>query len=337
MVGEEEGARIVRTTHRVIIGDAADVALEPESIDLVVTSPPYPMIQMWDAQFDSLIPGMSKDPIYRFEQIHAEFMEPMWEKLYGALRPGGVACINIGDAVRSFGGHFMRFPNVAAVTLGMMACGFTPLPEILWRKPTNAPNKFMGSGVLPVNAYVTLEHEHILVFRKAGNREFKGEERDRRRESALFYEERNEWYSDVWTGITGTRQKGVHGKRTGAFPIEIPLRLIAMFSIYGDTVLDPFLGTGTTSLAAMCAGRNSVGIEIDPDVVNLDRLYEFDIWPRVRLLRRRDVNGSEETHKYAHPIYHTRVKSKHETGIRLYEPVSTESGGATIAVNLNLI
>ena len=126
----------------------------------------------------------------------------------------------------------------------------------------------MGSGMLPAGAYVTLEHEDVLVLRKGRKREFTGaHEKQLRRESAIFWEERNVWYSDVWFELKGTRQgltRTGRARRSGAFPFELAYRLISMFSVKGDTVLDPFLGTGTTLKAAAAGARNSVGFEIEP-------------------------------------------------------------------------
>jgi hypothetical protein len=125
----------------------------------------------------------------------------------------------------------------------------------------------MGSGMLPAGAYVTLEHEYILILRKGLKREFESTaEKKLRRESAIFWEERNSWYSDVWLDLKGTTQKlqsNNNRLRSAAFPFEIPYRLINMFSVKEDTVLDPFLGTGTTMWAAMTAGRNSIGFEME--------------------------------------------------------------------------
>jgi len=131
----------------------------------------------------------------------------------------------------------------------------------------------MGSGVLPAGAYVTLEHEYILILRKGGKREFcTAADREDRQESALFWEERNQWFSDIWMDLKGTRQnlidKNVR-KRSGAFPFELPYRLINMYSVKRDTVLDPFLGTGTTMFAAMASRRNSIGIEIDKNFLEV--------------------------------------------------------------------
>ncbi|MFW6321565.1 MAG: DNA methyltransferase, partial [Halohasta sp.] len=120
--------------------------------------------------------------------------------------------------------------------------------------------------MLPPNAYATLEHEHVLVFRNGPERRSFEPNADRRYEAAYFWEERNRWFSDLWTDVTGRNQglTGTEGRdRSAAYPLVIPYRLINMFSVYGDTVFDPFWGTGTTTLAAMAAGRHSVGKELD--------------------------------------------------------------------------
>ena len=125
----------------------------------------------------------------------------------------------------------------------------------------------MGSGMLPAGAYVTLEHEYILVLRKGPKREFKTEQRKQlRRQSAFFWEERNSWFSDVWLDLTGAAQTQTTDNarmRSAAFPFELPFRLINMFSTKNDIVVDPFIGTGTTMAAAMASGRNSIGFEVD--------------------------------------------------------------------------
>ena len=126
----------------------------------------------------------------------------------------------------------------------------------------------MGSGMLPPSAYVTLEHEYILIFRKGRRREFnQDEDKQKRRESAYFWEERNVWFSDVWFDLIGTQQslKQRRGsvREVALFPFELPYRLINMFSIMGDRVLDPFAGTGTTMQAAMCCQRHSISVESD--------------------------------------------------------------------------
>lgn len=242
--------------------------LADSSVQLVVTSPPYPMIAMWDEVFAELAPA-SRELLEAgrgfdaFEAMHGA-LDAVWAECARALSPGGFLCVNIGDATRSLGGELALYPNHARVIAAMLRLGLTPLPDILWRKPTNAPNKFMGSGMLPAGAYVTYEHEYILIFRKGGKRVFGGAARENRARSAFFWEERNLWFSDLWTDLRGAGQRldreGLRA-RSGAFPLELPARLIAMYSAYGDTVLDPFVGTGTTMMAALASGRSSVGVE----------------------------------------------------------------------------
>lgn len=143
--------------------------------------------------------------------------------------------------------------------------GFVSLPYLLWKKPNNSPNAFLGSGFLPTNGYVTLDVEYILIFRKGGPREFPPKDPNRY-ESKFKKEERDQWFSQIWK-IKGRRQVNEQiQRRTAAYPEEIPYRLIRMFSVKGDTVLDPFLGTGTTSKAAAENQRNSIGYEIDKEL-----------------------------------------------------------------------
>lgn len=256
------------TRQEAIFGDARDLApVAAESVDLVVTSPPYPLVEMWDSTFARLSPDAAAalargDGEAAFEACHRE-LDRAWAECARALRPGGFVCVNVGDATRTLGGRFRLYPNHARVLAAMGRLGLTTLPDILWRKPTNAPTKFMGSGMLPAGAYVTYEHEYILVFRKGEPRAFEtSAEKMRRRRSAFFWEERNVWFSDVWTDLPGARQL-LGETRSGAFPFELAYRLVNMFSVAGDTVLDPFLGTGTTLAAAAAAGRNGIGVEID--------------------------------------------------------------------------
>lgn len=247
----------------------------PNSINLVVTSPPYPMIEMWDVLFSNLNPEIGTflnnyEGKEAFELMHTALSE-VWEELDRVVVDGGIICINIGDATRKIGDKFELFPNHVKIIEFFRNKGYSPLPSIIWRKQSNKPNKFMGSGMLPPCAYVTLEHEYILIFRKGNNRTFSQTEVAKRRVSAFFWEERNSWFSDIWFDLKGVSQDILDPdtrKRSAAYPFELAYRLINMFSIIGDNVLDPFLGTGTTSLAAMCGGRNSFGYEIDPTLMN---------------------------------------------------------------------
>ena len=276
----------METNHKIIIGNSIHMEAVPsESVDFMVTSPPYPMIEMWDEMFVQQSPSVNKalgkrDGTNAFELMH-QVLDPVWKEVYRVLKDGGFACINIGDATRTINGNFLLYPNHMRILKRALDLGFSALPCILWRKQTNAPNKFMGSGMLPAGAYVTLEHEYILILRKGSKRVFQKEEDRRiRRKSAIFWEERNSWYSDVWFDVKGTPQALNHKDlrlRSAAYPFEVVYRLINMYSVKGDTVLDPFLGTGTTTAAAIASGRNSIGYEIDPALENVIDCMNEDI------------------------------------------------------------
>jgi len=260
----------MQTEHEVVVGDARSLStVDDGSVDLVVTSPPYPMIEMWDETFEALDPAVGEalgagDGERAFSLMHAQ-LDAVWDEVERVLVPGGVACLNVGDATRSIGGSFRLFPNHARVVDALTDRGFQALPDILWRKPSNRATKFMGSGMLPPNAYVSLEHEYVLVFRKGDQRRSFEPGSTRRYESAYFWEERNRWFSDVWRDVRGVGQTLPHEDlrdRSGAYPLTVPYRLVNMYSVRGDTVLDPFWGTGSTTVAAMLAGRDSVGYEL---------------------------------------------------------------------------
>ncbi|MGB5983918.1 MAG: site-specific DNA-methyltransferase [Desulfobacterales bacterium] len=265
----------MKTRHAVYFQDACQMEqLADRSVQLMITSPPYPMIEMWDDLFrgqDKRIDAALSKNLGReaFAAMHQR-LDGVWKEVYRVLQPGGLACINIGDATRSLKDEFALYPNHVRILDALQRLGFTILPEILWRRPTNSPTKFRGSGMLPAGAYVTLEHEFILIARKGGKRMFsKPDLRANRQASAFFWEERNQWFSDVWMDIVGTRQKLPGGKiraRSAAFPFEIAYRLINMYSAKGDLVLDPFMGTGTTMAAAMTAARHSTGYELSREL-----------------------------------------------------------------------
>ncbi len=264
------------------VGDATDLGFIDEgSVDLVITSPPYPMIEMWDEAFQHQIPWVEKalaacDGPKAFEMMH-RLLDEAWVEVFRVLRPGGIACINIGDATRTIDGDFRLYSNHSRILSGLLRVGFVSLPDILWHKPTNAPNKFLGSGMLPAGAYVTYEHEYILIVRKGPRREFKSAAEKRlRRESAFFWEERNLWFSDVWFDIRGAGQELVDEasrKRSGAFPFELAYRLVCMYSIKGDMVLDPFGGTGIAAAAALATGRNAISVELDGALLPVVRSF----------------------------------------------------------------
>ena len=195
--------------------------------------------------------------------------------------------------------------------------------------------------MLPAGAYVTLEHEYILIVRKGPNRDFKKEvDKRNRRESAIFWEERNVFFSDIWFDIKGTVQT-LNNKesrvRSAAYPFEIAYRLINMYSAKGDMVLDPFLGTGTTTFAAMASKRNSIGYEIDATLK--DTIYEMknEIVPlsneyiQNRLIRHIDFVmkriKEKEAFKYINKFYGFPVMTSQEREIILNELINLDDIG----------
>jgi len=341
----------MKTTHKLIISDSRSLtSLGDESIDLAVTSPPYPMIQMWDGLFGSMS-GDAKNALAEnigtaaFEAMHLE-LDKVWAELKRVLKPGSFACINIGDATRTLGTRFQLFPNHSRIITAFLKLGFDALPVILWRKQTNAPNKFMGSGMLPAGAYVTLEHEYILIFRKGPKRAFKNEaEKARRMQSAFFWEERNKWFSDVWDfkGASQDLNNKELRARSAAFPFELPYRLINMYSLYGDAVLDPFMGVGTTGLAAIACGRNSIGVEIDKsfstfiveqeksflenaNCLLIDRIVRHNEFVQSSVLSKRPFKYHNEFHGF--PVF-----TRQETRLQLHKilKISATNNGEVTA------
>lgn len=333
----------MKTEHKAIFSDSGRMkALDDESINIIVTSPPYPMIEMWDPLFCEQSPAVkkhlkNKDGFKAFESMH-QILDATWKESYRVLKPGGFACINIGDATRTINEKFALYPNHARILNYAQELGFSPLPCILWRKQTNAPNKFMGSGMLPAGAYVTLEHEYILILRKGGKRKFQKEtDKKNRQASALFWEERNLWFSDIWFDIKGTSQalkdKGLR-KKSAAYPFELAYRLINMYSAKGDWVLDPYLGMGTTTSAAIAAGRNSMGYEIDPALQDINiRAKDTIIDTSNQLIRQRlarHLTFTADRIKLKGPLKHQNipygfpVMTAQEKNLLINQPLSIQ-------------
>jgi len=342
----------METEHGIYIGDSNDLSeVDDDGVELVVTSPPYPMIEMWDGLFRSLDPEIGSaldagEGREAFALMHEE-LNGTWDEIARVLVDGGIACINVGDATRKVGDSFRVYQNHARVIDYFDVMDFEPLPDILWRKPANSATKFMGSGMLPPNAYATLEHEYLLVFRNGTESRSFPSGADLRYESAYFWEERNEWFSDVWEGIKGTLQQLETADerlrdRSAAYPLEIPYRLINMYSVYGDTVLDPFWGTGTTSLAAMIAGRNSIGYELreefrevfDREVSAVEELADDTVSERIRrhesFVKQRLEDGEE--FDYDAENYEFPVRTKQEKSLQFYtvDAVQRAEDGYTV-------
>jgi DNA modification methylase len=277
----------MHTQHKIIIGNSQQMSeLADGSVQLMVTSPPYPMIAMWDEMFcgadpkiaelfQKLVEDGSEETVRQIYDAMHENLAKVWAETYRVLVDGGIACINIGDATRTVNGKFQLYPNHSRITEICEKIGFTTLPYILWKKPTTKPmykgkGAFLGSGFLPPNAYVTLDCEFILLFRKGKLRKFPPKDA-LRYESVFTKKQRDEWFSQIWV-FKGTRQTASElERRTAAYPEEIAERLIRMFSVKGETVLDPFLGSGTTTKIAMQNERNSVGYEADKNLLPIIR------------------------------------------------------------------
>lgn len=323
------------TTHKIINANSAELSSVPDaSVNLVVTSPPYPMIEMWDSLFCNEDPSITYDlneghGFSAFTKMH-EILNRVWKECDRVLMDNGFVCINIGDSTRTLNGNFQMYPNHAYIINFFQTLGYSVLPDIHWRKPSNSPNKFMGSGMYPAGAYVTYEHEYILVFRKGGKRVFSGASRKLRQKSAYFWEERNVWFSDLWE-VKGTNQviaaSGTTRDRNASYPFEIPFRLINMYSAEGDTVLDPFVGLGTTNLACMVSNRNSIGVEIDAGIAALaiENIKKSPLQLNYiiddRLMKHRSfidgLSNDKQEKCYLNVHHDFKVKTKQEMEIRI--------------------
>jgi len=239
---------------KIVIGDSRDIKeVEKGSIDLIVTSPPY-----WHIK-DYGIPGQ----IGYGESLH-EYLRDLyytWMECFRMLRKGGRLCINIGDqfARSIIYGRYKVIPIHAEVIGQCERIGFDFMGSIIWQKKTTVNTtggaNVMGSYPYPSNGIVEIDYEFIHIFKKPGKK--KKVSREIRESSRLTKEEWKEYFSGHWY-FGGARQIG----HEAMFPDELPRRLIKMFTFLGDTVLDPFLGSGTTVKVALELNRNAVGYEI---------------------------------------------------------------------------
>jgi modification methylase len=244
----------------------ADCRRMPEladgGVELAVTSPPYWQIKDYGS------PGQ-----IGFGQSLHEYLRDLqrvWAECYRVLREGGRLCVNIGDqfARASVFGRYRVIPLHAEIICQCAETGFDFMGSIVWRKKTTMNTTggavVMGSYPYPPNGIVEIDFEYILIFKKPGTP--RAASRDRKTGAALSKEEWKTWFSGHWD-VAGARKNG----HEAPFPDEIPRRLIRMFSFPGDTVLDPFVGTGTTARVALAQGRNAVGYEIHADYLPVRR------------------------------------------------------------------
>lgn len=247
------------TIHRLINGDSRDLSFLPdESVHLVVTSPPYWNLKRYNEHPDQL--GHIQD----YEAFLLE-LEKVWRHVYRVLVPGGRLVCVVGDvcvARRNFGRHLV-FPLHADICVICRRLGFDNLNPIIWHKISNASyevsngSKFLGKPYEP-NAIIKSDLEFILMQRKSGG--YRQPTIAQRDESRIAKKDFDRWFQQIWN-ITGASTK----QHPAPYPLELANRLVRMFSFTGDTVLDPFCGSGTTMVAAIRAGRNSIGVDIDPD------------------------------------------------------------------------
>jgi len=248
-----------KTKQRLINGDARYLSfLDDESIHLVVTSPPYWNLKRYNENPDQL--GHIND----YESFLGE-LKRVWEEVFRVLVPGGRLVCVVGDVCvsrRRFGRHLV-FPLHADICVLCRKIGFDNLNPIIWHKIANASfevengSKFLGKPYEP-NAIIKNDMEFILMQRKPGG--YRKPTEMQRKLSKIDKKDFNVWFQQIWN-ITGASTRN----HPAPFPLELASRLVRMFSFQRDTVLDPFCGTGTTMLASLRHGRNSIGIDIDPE------------------------------------------------------------------------
>jgi modification methylase len=248
-----------KTTHTLITGDARDLSFIPtESVHLVVTSPPYWNLKKYNDNPDQM--GHIDD----YETFLQE-LRKVWTEVFRVLVPGGRLVCVVGDvcvARRRFGRHLV-FPLHAEICVMCRQIGFDNLNPIIWHKIANASyevangSKFLGKPYEP-NAIIKNDMEFLLMQRKPGG--YRQPTAEQRRKSLIDKADFDKWFQQIWN-IPGASLK----HHPAPFPLELASRLVRMFSFTGDTVLDPFCGTGTTMIAAFRHERNSIGVDIDPE------------------------------------------------------------------------
>lgn len=249
------------TTHTLTLGDARKLDWIPDgSVHLVVTSPPYFNLKKYNDHPDQL------GDMQKYKDFHDE-LDRVWSHCYRMLAPGGRLVCNVGDvcvARRKNNGRHHVFPLHADISVRCRQIGFDYLTPILWNKIANAVFEvdrgggFLGKPYEP-NAIIKNDVEYILMLRKPGS--YRKPTDEQRATSRLSKEEQSKWFRPIWTDLSGASTRN----HPAPYPVELAYRLVRMFSFTGDTVFDPFGGTGSTTIAAIKADRNSIYNEIDPD------------------------------------------------------------------------
>jgi site-specific DNA-methyltransferase (adenine-specific) len=245
---------------------AEESAAPDKSVHLVITSPPYFDLKQYAAEVDGQL-GEIHDYEYFLEQL-----DQVWRECQRILVPGGRICCVVGAVTiaRRAGGRHYVLPLPSDIQVRSRALGLDNLTPIIWLKVSNIvleasqSSRFLGKPNLP-NGVIKNDFETIVMLRKPGG--YRKPTPNMEAASRISNEEYFRWFVPIWSDITGASTR----EHPAPFPIALAYRLIRMFSFAGDWVVDPFLGTGTTTRAAILAGRNSVGIEIEPSYVELTR------------------------------------------------------------------
>jgi len=245
----------MKTNHKIIIGDSRNMAeLQNKSVHLIITSPPY-----WQLKDYGTSDQIGFDDSY---EDYINNLNLVWKECSRVLNDGCRLCINIGDqfARSVYYGRYKIIPIRTEIIKFCETIGFDYMGAIIWQKATTMNTTggatIMGSFPYPRNGIIKLDYEFILIFKKLGDALIVS--REIKEQSKMSKEEWNQYFTGHWN-FNGAKQD----KHLAMYPEELPKRLIKMFSFMGDTVLDPFLGSGTTTLAAKNLGRNSTGFEIN--------------------------------------------------------------------------
>ena len=264
----------IRTSQQLYVGDATcsqwrDV-LDP--LHLVVTSPPYWNLKEYPEREGQL--GWTDDYESFLSQI-----EPVWRTCYDLLVPGGRLVVVVGDVClsrRQNGGRHTVVPLHAAIQEQCRGIGFDNLAPIIWHKIANMKTEAAGKGAClgkpyEPNGVVKNDIEFILMQRKPGG--YRRPSIEDRVLSVIPKELHEAWFRQVWNGPTGASTR----KHPAPFPVELAERLVRMFSFVGDTVFDPFVGSGSSLAAAAMHGRNGIGIDVEPAYIKMaaNRLSSF--------------------------------------------------------------
>jgi DNA modification methylase len=257
------------TTHRLHLGDARDLSWIPDaSVHLVVTSPPYWTLKEYAAGNEDQM-GHFQD----YERFLAE-LDRVWRECKRVLVGGGRICCVVGDVCipRKKGGRHYIVPLHSDIQVRARKLGLDCLQPIFWHKISNGATEVEGNGAgfygkpYQPGGIIKNDIEYVLFLRKGG--EYRSTPSLQKALSMLTREEMKKWQRSIWADLPGASTRDGH---PAPYPVEMAERLIKLFSFAGDTILDPFAGTGSTSQAAIMAGRNSIANEIEPAYIEIAR------------------------------------------------------------------